>query len=333
MPPPTRNETLAARNWPRRSPSSSSGERVSRRAREQGWLPSASEVETGHPKDGCLGSYETTPCTALADFPHSFPEQLMTTLSLPISPSPLVDRWQNQIGRRQRLGLTETRPLAALDFAVHGGADGTLVPVERLVIRLLYDAPDGDGLRFAAYGTRRIPWGVALGGIESHRLERNAALEPLAWARRERLDASDGWLLRQVLRMDRRIERHQRSGKVIDRTRPALPSFWAAFPRDVASRIDGDGPELTGLVHESGRSTGELLAEARREYRGRVLFPLAWVSHHWESAAEVYADLRGLAWRQLFRLGTPAESLVGFRGACQFDFVSNRFATLNALAG
>ena len=93
--------------------------------------------------------------------------------------------------------------------------------------------------------------------------------------------------------------------------------------------VDGiacEGPELNGLVHETGRSIEELVGMTRRVHAGHVLLPLAWVSHVAAAAVEVHADLDGLSRRQLFRLPRhPMDALVGFRGACQFDFLASRF--------
>jgi hypothetical protein len=249
----------------------------------------------------------------------------MTTATLPPT-APLVDRWHHQVGRRIRLDLPLPRPFAALDLVARGG--GRLVSVERLSFVLLHDAVDGGGhrLRFAAYGARRIPWGIALGGIETHRFEKDLALEPLVWARGDRIDAGDRRLLRTALRLDRRVERHARSRVPVPIDRPTLPSFWAAFRPEDAKRIVCDGPELLGLVHDTGRGVDELVALHRRLSEASVLLPLAWASHVVEFATGVYADLQDVPRRQLFRIDDPSESLVGFRGACQYDFLCSRFA-------
>ncbi len=218
----------------------------------------------------------------------------MNTATLPTL-SPLVDRWHRQIGRRVRLDLPLPRPFAAFDI-VNPGRQETLVPVERLTLVLLHDVVDECGahrLRFAGYGARRIPWGVALGGAESHAFEKNLVLEPLGWARGERLDASSDWMLQTALRMDRRIERHARTRCPVGWDRPVLPAFWAAFTEDVLSEITCEGPELNGLVHETGRSVADLVAMTRRTYEDHVLLPLAWVSHAVEQATDVYANLDG----------------------------------------
>ena len=247
--------------------------------------------------------------------------------------SPLVDRWQRQIGRRLRLDVPVPRPFAALDLLVRGGDREGLVPIDRLTFVLLHDVVDpgvhdGHRLRLAGYGIEGDPCGVAIGGAEAHRFEKNLALEPLRWSRDERVDADDAWMLRLGLRMDRRVERHSRSRRAVEFDRPALPSFWAAFPPEVALDIVCDGPEWLGVLHESGRSADELVASHRRELEGLVLLPVAWVSHVVEEAITLFADLDGLARRQLFRLSDAEGALVGFRGACQFDFLSSRFSPI-----
>jgi hypothetical protein len=245
----------------------------------------------------------------------------MTTATLP--QTSLVDRWHRQVGRRTRLDLPLPRPFAALDLVARGGR--RLVPVERLSCVLLHDAvvDGGHRLRVAAYGARRIPWGVSLGGIETHRLEKDLALEPLVWARGDRVDAGDRRLLQTALRLDRRVERHARRRVPVPIDRPTLPSFWAAFRPPDAEQIVCDGPELLGLVHDTGRGVDELVSLHRRLKGDQVLLPLAWVSHVAELATGVYADLQDVPRRQVFRIDD--ESLVGFRGACQYDFLASRF--------
>lgn len=63
----------------------------------------------------------------------------------------------------------------------------------------------------------------------------------------------------------------------------------------------------------------------RQVHPGLVLFPLEWVSHLWETAVAVFADLRFFPKRQVFGLRNPHEDLTGYRGACQFDFYRSRF--------
>jgi len=64
---------------------------------------------------------------------------------------------------------------------------------------------------------------------------------------------------------------------------------------------------------------------ARRDYQGLTLFPLAWVSHHWQQAVAVFADLERFPRRQVFRLGQLPDDLVGYQDATEYDFYGNKF--------
>jgi hypothetical protein len=68
-----------------------------------------------------------------------------------------------------------------------------------------------------------------------------------------------------------------------------------------------------------------LLQKLRREYFGLVLYPLAWVSHHWQQAVTVFADLDRFPRRQVFRLRHLRDDLIGYPGAAEFNFLESRF--------
>jgi hypothetical protein len=74
-----------------------------------------------------------------------------------------------------------------------------------------------------------------------------------------------------------------------------------------------------------------LLEHLRRDHLGLVLHPLAWVSHHWQQAVAVFADLEQFPRRQVFHLRQPSDDLVGFQNAAEFDFYS-RFRHANVAA-
>lgn len=68
----------------------------------------------------------------------------------------------------------------------------------------------------------------------------------------------------------------------------------------VEPALTGDGPELYGLIHELGCCAEDLMHESRRVHRGRVLYPLSWVSHHWEQMTAVFAELDDFPSQQVF---------------------------------
>jgi hypothetical protein len=81
-----------------------------------------------------------------------------------------------------------------------------------------------------------------------------------------------------------------------------LPCLWAGFKPAEATSITGEGPELEAYCRRTGKSADRLLDEIRREYFGLSLRPFPWVSHHWQQAVAVFADLTRFPRRQVFRL-------------------------------
>jgi hypothetical protein len=89
--------------------------------------------------------------------------------------------------------------------------------------------------------------------------------------------------------------------------------------------VCGGGPELTAYCQRIGQSPGPTLDRFRRHCRGLTLYPLPWVSHHWQEMATVFADVAHFAQRQIFPLRNVAEDFIGYQGAAQFDFANSRF--------
>ena len=104
-----------------------------------------------------------------------------------------------------------------------------------------------------------------------------------------------------------------------------LPKLWAGFRGVDVENITGDGPELDAYCHRTGKSPSQSLQDIRREYFSLALYPLAWVSHHWEHAAAIFADLHRFPRRQVFPLHCPPSDLVGFQDAAEFNFYDSRF--------
>ena len=86
---------------------------------------------------------------------------------------------------------------------------------------------------------------------------------------------------------------------------PACPSSGPGFP-EIAANITGDGPELAAYAARIGTDPMCLLERLRRDYQGFMIFPLPWVSHHWQQAVAIFADLTHFPKRQVFRLGARA---------------------------
>jgi hypothetical protein len=127
------------------------------------------------------------------------------------------------------------------------------------------------------------------------------------------------------MQLNRQIERHCRCSWIVGRTRLSLPHLWAGFRGFEASKINGDGSELTALAQKVRRPPGELLARHERLHAGLSLFPLEWVRQHWQGMTAVFAELAQFPRWQVFAVRNPAEDLQGQRGAAKFDFYRSRF--------
>jgi hypothetical protein len=177
-------------------------------------------------------------------------------------------------------------------------------------------------LRLAGYSGSRVPWGVRFGGPENCRLHKDLLLQPVAGARGYRVDLANEELLTLALGLERELDRCARYCRQRVREQVCLPKLWVAFHPGDAASITGDGPELAAYVARTGRSPERLLEHLRRDRLGLVFYPLAWVSHHWQQATAVFADLERFPRRQVFRVRQPSDDLVGYQGAAEFDFYS-----------
>ena len=236
----------------------------------------------------------------------------MIATLVPRSP---LDQWRQRLGGQCR--RSQPRPLAAMGYLVNGPVIDGLIEVEDLTLALLYDEqirPGHFALRLAGYSGSRVPWGVRFGGRANCRFVKDLMLQPVAGGEGYRLDLANEELLALGLQLDRELDRRKQV-----RERPFLPKLWAGFHAEDAADITGDGPELADYAVRVGRAPSCLLQRLLREHQGLTVYPLAWVSHHWQQAAAIFADLRQFPLRQVFRL-PRRDSLAGFQHAAEFDF-------------
>jgi hypothetical protein len=215
-----------------------------------------------------------------------------------------------------------------LGYLTNGPVTDGLIEVEKLTIVILYTEQFHSGhsaLRLAGYSGNRVPWGVRLGGAENCKFFKDLSLQPVPAARGYRLDLASKELLVLGLQLDRELDRHARYPQRQVRKHLQLPKLWAAFrPADVAN-ITGGGPELAAYANRTGRHPQRLLEHLRRDHLGLALCPGAWVSHHWQQAVAVFADLERFPKRQVFRLGKLPDDLVGYQDATEYNFHESRF--------
>jgi hypothetical protein len=235
---------------------------------------------------------------------------------------PTLDQWRQRFyGRRRR--RDQPWPQAALGYLTGGPVIDGLIEIENLTFVLLYDEPIPGGpcaLRLAGYSCHCVPWGVRIGGDGHCEFRKDLFLQPVPDGSGYRLDQADDELIELGLELDRELYRHARMGQDA-RDRPCLPAFWAGFPAEVAASINGGGPEFQADAARNGIEPQALLERLRRHHKGMVAFPLPLVSHHWQQAATIFADLRNFPKQQVFRY-FQLEDLTGFYKASEFDFVS-----------
>jgi hypothetical protein len=212
-----------------------------------------------------------------------------------------------------------------MGYLADGPVIDGLIEVEKLTTVLLYDeqySPGQCALRLAGYSSKRVPWGVCLGGPVQCKFFKDLSLQPVFGARGYRLDIADREVLSLGVALERELDRCARYRQQQIRERVCLPKLWAGFKAADAGSITGDGPELAAYALRTGRSPRHLLQRLRRDCLGLAAFPLAWVSHQWQKAVAVFADLDRFPRRQVFRLRRLPDDLVGFHDAAEFDFRS-----------
>jgi hypothetical protein len=210
-----------------------------------------------------------------------------------------------------------------MGYLVNGPVIDGLVKIENLIMVLLYDEqlrPGHCALRLAGYSSKRVPWGVRFGGFDQCKFFKDLSLQPVSGARGYRLDVDDTEILSLGLGLERELGRQ--AGHRHVREHACLPKLWAGFKADDAASVAGDGPELTAYAARTDKEPQHLLERLRRDCSGLTLFPLPWVSHHWQQAVAVFADLDRFPRRQVFRLGQLPDDLVGFHDAAEFNFRS-----------
>jgi hypothetical protein len=241
--------------------------------------------------------------------------------------SSALDQWRQMLDSRRRFRV-QRRPRAALGYLANGPVIQDLIEIEKLTIVLLYDEPadrERVALRLAGYAATRVPWGVRFGGPEQCRFFKDLLLQPVPQARGYRLDLASMELLQLGLGLARELDRHARYRQRHVREQIRLPKLWAGFRAADATGITGDGPELADYACHTGRQSDELMEHLRRSYFGLTLYPLAWVSHHWQQAVAIFADLERFPRRQVFSLQQLPGNLIGCQGAAEFDFLQSRF--------
>lgn len=238
----------------------------------------------------------------------------------------LLNRWKKQIGERLHRSLVP-RPVAAVKWTSRFRSASSLIDIRDLRVTVLYDdlgLTDRPRIRFAAYWVQAVLDGVLFGGELGNRLEKDLARPPRCGARDATVDSSDILMLRTALLLDARLSAAAEDAAARPK-RLRIPTLWAGFELAVADRVRGTGPEICGLCHRHGQSSGEILKRFQQTHHSLRLFPFEWCGDHWDQVHAIFADFGGVPRCQVVNCIDGLEELQGYRAASQFDFVSSRF--------
>lgn len=218
-----------------------------------------------------------------------------------------------------------------------GGANKStaFVNIERASAVLLFEEcsvdharPQRVPLRLVSYRASRVPQGVQWGGKANSQLFKDLTLTPHFGARGQRIDKRKAELLSLALKLDRRLSRAARHPAAPWPTL-RLPRLWAGFYPHHVHDLYGEGPEFEEACYRKNESPPSMLRAAVRTAYGLALYPLDWISNQLERAAAVFAELTPSLRRQVFRLEQLPRDLIGFQGACAFDFFNSRYRRMS----
>jgi len=251
----------------------------------------------------------------------------MTVITNPTNK--LRRQWRQQIlAHCNPRHVAARKGFAALTFVDQANTSSESVDINNLLVVLVYEDDDQSldrrSLRLSGYSVSRIPHGVQWGGAENCRIYKNLTLAPQFGAHGQRLDRGKHELLAIGLKLDRRLSRAARH--------PAapwpglrLPQLWAGFRTRQAKMLRGGGPEFELTCRKQCRAAREVFHESVRYIAGLTAYPLDWVSGQLDSVVAIFAELTPSLRRQVCRIGSLPECLIGFHGASAFDFYNSRF--------
>lgn len=237
----------------------------------------------------------------------------------------ILSLWRRHFGSQFRRRCRRCpRPMAALVYYPRGPVIDGLIDLRRLEIWILHDVPSSSRTirhRLACYRAVPIRWGVLLGGAAQIRFEKDLALVPGLSSPGRRLSTVNERLITWALQLDRYLERHARYPYFPRCNTPRMPQFLVTLNGD---QPQGDGPEFEAFHEKASMDAQQARVRFRRLHCRQWLYPLEFVSHAGQRFQSVYVDLKTIPKRQVIRLDGN-ESLVGYRGACQYDLLNSRF--------
>ena len=238
-------------------------------------------------------------------------------------------QWRQQIlAHCNPRHVAARKGFVAMAFVDQANTASNFVDIDNLLVVLVYEEVahrcDHRSLRLSGYNVRRVPHGARWGGAENCRLHKDLTLAPQYGARGQRLDRSKHELLAMGLKLDRRLSRAARHPSA---PWPGLrlPRLWAGFRTSQADNLRGGGPEFELACRQQCRAAREVFHESMHHIAGLTAYPLNWLSDELGSAVVVFAEVTIGLRRQVCRIDSLPEGLIGFQGASEFDFFSNRF--------
>jgi hypothetical protein len=217
--------------------------------------------------------------------------------------SQILQRWRRQIAGRIELAERRgVRPFALVGYRIHGTEPGPLVPLERLSFIALFDERDDDDrLLTRLIGVRgHFDSGkLTVGGPELTLFDKDVRSPPGA-GRGGQLDAGDAELCELALGWEQHLERVNRHVHYPRRSALRWPTWWC----DV-------GKVPAGVT--------------ARTCSGLALVPLDTALAHRLTVRRVFADVTGLAKRQVVAGDVPHRLLLGTSGRLSFNLVHTRF--------
>jgi hypothetical protein len=239
----------------------------------------------------------------------------------------LLNRWSQQIAaRRGTLGRADRLNRVAIGYVTREHDDFGLIALDQVIFVVVTYERLGHGrqsIRVSGFAGSSVPWGVKWGGSANHRFCKDLSLPPIPNGSGRNLDLNRPDVVDLAMRLERRL--CQRYPCRSRNRRLRLPRLWAAIEPSFAADVTLDGPELMSTSRRTGKHSTALREQMQRYHRGFILLPLDWVSHAWESFAAVFADLTTIPKQQVVESRRIAKTLRGFRGACEFDFLTSRF--------
>ena len=212
---------------------------------------------------------------------------------------------------------------AAIAFRCQKSPVNGLVPIEQMSAALLQVQATRHGpfpLQFRIYSACAVAFGLEWGGVHNSRVVKDLRIRPRLAARGKRMSLSRPRSLRTSLDL---FEAIVNADVCAVNDHIQIPQCWMGF--DPCIEIEGDGPELSGMVNATGTTAAELMIRTRRDHNGLAVYPMEWTSHCWAEAKEIFVEPDSVPLIQVVRCVESDETLIGFRGACSFDFHSSAF--------